>query len=160
MKNKTLSKQQVEEDKETQRADKNLVPTDYHGSENTTLEGLPLNRPEEPHIVSGSREVVSQDMEIGDIDLDRMEAACYDQDPAKIPLHQVSLLEKVIIQAKNMNTLGVMTESLKVTEGKGKNTKKDKRGRSSNVQRIKAIGEQLVASEQYPTLDAALSPFK
>ena len=69
-KNKTLSKQQGEEDKETQRADKNPVPTDYHGSENTTPEGLPLNRPEEPQIVSGSGEVVSEDMEIGDLDMD------------------------------------------------------------------------------------------
>ena len=85
MNNKTLSKQQGEEDKETQRADKNPVPTDYHGSENTTPEGLPLNRPEEPQIVLGSGEVVSEDMEIGDLDLDRMEASCYDQDPAKIP---------------------------------------------------------------------------
>ena len=117
-----------------------------------------MNRPEEPRIVSGSREVVSEDMEIGDLDLDRMEASCYDQDPAKIPPHQVSLLEKAIIQAKNVNTLGVVTESLKVTEGKGKNSKKDKRGRPSNVQRIKVIGEQLVASGQYPTIDATISP--
>ena len=48
-------------------------------------------------------------MEVGYLDLDRMEAACSDQDPAKIPLQQVSLLEKVIIQAKNANTLGVVT---------------------------------------------------
>ena len=105
-----------------------------------------MNQPEEPQIVSGSEEVVSEDMEIGDLDLDRMEAASYDQDPTKIPPQQVSLLEKVIIQAKNANTLGVVTKSLKVTEGKGKNIKKDKRGRPSNVQRIKVIGEQLVAS--------------
>ena len=72
-----------------------------------------MNRPEEPQIVSGSREVVFEDMEIGDLDLDRMEAACYDQDLAKIPPQQVSLLEKAIIQAKNTNTLGVVTEKLK-----------------------------------------------
>ena len=96
-------------------------------------------------------------MEVGDLDLDKMKAACSDQDPAKIPPQQVSLLEKVIIQAKNANTLGVVTESLKVTDGKGKNSKKDKRGRPSNIQRIKAIGEQLVASGKYPTIDATLS---
>ena len=72
-------------------------------------------------------------MEIGDLDLDRMEDSCYDQDPAKIPSQQVSLLEKVIIEAKNANTLGVMIESLKVTNMKGKNSKKDKRGKPSNV---------------------------
>ena len=42
------------------------------------------------------------------------------------PPQQVSLLEKVIIQAKNANTLGVVTESLKVTDGKWINQKKTK----------------------------------
>ena len=51
-----------------------------------------------------------------------------------------------------------MTESLKVTDGKWKNSKKDKRGIPSNIQRIKAIGEQMVASGKYPTIDAALPP--
>ena len=97
-------------------------------------------------------------MDVGDLGLDRMELYCSDQEPAKIPSQQVSLLEKAIIQAKNANTLGVVTESLKVTDGKGKHSKKDKQGRPSNIQRIKAIGEQLVASGQYPTIDAALSP--
>ena len=67
-------------------------------------------------------------------------------------------MEKAIIQAKTMNTLRVVTESLKVTEGKGKNTKKDKISRPSNVHRIKAIGEQLVDLGQYPTIDATLFP--
>ena len=62
----------------------------------------------------------------------------------------------MIIQAKNANTLGVVTESLKFTNGKGKHSKEDKQGRPSNIYRIKAIGEQLVASGQYPTIDAAL----
>ena len=97
-------------------------------------------------------------MEVGDLDLDRMEAACSDQELAKTPSQQVSLLEKAIIQAKNENTLEVVTETLQVTDGKGKHSKKDKRGRPSNIQRNKAIREQLVASGQYPTIDVALSP--
>ena len=96
-------------------------------------------------------------MEIGNLDLDRMEAACSNQDPSLIPPQQVSLLEKAIIQANNASSLGVVAESLKVIEGK-KNTKKDKRGRPSNVQRIRAIGEQLVASGKNPTINATLSP--
>ena len=122
------------------------------------MDGIPPNRPEDPQKDSGLGEVATEDMEIGDLDLDRLEAACSDKDPVKIPLQQVSLLEKAIIQAKNANNLGVVTKALKVTDGKGKNSKKDKRGRLRNVQRIKAIGEQLVASGQYPTIDAALSP--
>ena len=76
-----------------------------------------------------------------DLDLDIMEVACSDKDPMQIPLQQVSRLEKAVIQDKNMNTLGFMTEYLKVGDGKGKNTKKDKSGRLSNVHRIKEIGE-------------------
>ena len=90
-------------------------------------------------------EVVSKDIEIGDLDLDRMEAACFDKHPSQIPPQQVSLLEKSIIQAKNSSPLGLVLESLKTTDGK-KNLKKDKRGIPSNVQKIRAIGEQLVAS--------------
>ena len=102
-------------------------------------------------------ELVSEDMEIDDLELDALEAACSDKDPTQIPPQQVSLLEKAIIQAKNSNSLGVVVESLKVINGK-KNQKKEKRGRPSNVQRIKAIGEQLVASGKYPTIYASLSP--
>ena len=89
-------------------------------------------------------ELVSEDMEIRDLELDRLESSCSDKTPTQITLHQVSLLEKSIIQAKNSSSLGVVVESLKVTDGK-KNQKKEKRERPSNVQRIKAIGEQLVA---------------
>ena len=130
---------------------KNPVPTE-------TMDGIPPNWPKDPQKDSGSGEVATKDMEIGDLDLDRLEATCSDKDPTKIPLQQVSLLEKAIIQAKNANNLGVVTESLKVIEGKGKNSKKDKRGRPSNVQRIKVIGEQLVTSGQYPTIDPSFSP--
>ena len=96
-------------------------------------------------------------MQIGYLDLDGMEDACSEKNPTQIPPQQVSLLEKFIIQAKNSSSLGVVVESLKVIDGK-KNQKKEKRGRPRNVQRIKAIGEQLVASGQYPTIDVALSP--
>ena len=122
------------------------------------MEGYSPIQPEEPQADPGSRDGTSDDMEVGDLELDRMEVACSDQEPAKISPQQVSLLEKAIIQAKNANNLGFITEALKVTDGKGKNSKKDKRGILRNVQRIKAIGEQLVASGKYPTIDAALSP--
>ena len=92
-----------------------------------------LIQPEEPQADPGSWDGTSDDMEVGDLDLDRMEEACFDQEPAKIPPQQVYLLEKAIIQAKNANTLGVVTGSLKVTDGKVKHSKKDKRGRPSNI---------------------------
>ena len=103
-------------------------------------------------------ELVSKYMEIGDLDLDGLEAACSDKNPTYISPQQVSLLEKAIIQAKNSRSLGVVVESLKVIDGK-KIQKKEKWGRPSNVQTIKAIWEQLVDSGQYTTIDVALSPF-
>ena len=68
-------------------------------------------------------ELVSKDMEIGDLDLDGLEAACSDKTPTQIHPQQVSLLDKSIIQAKNSSSLGVVMESLKVMDGK-KNQKK------------------------------------
>ena len=56
-----------------------------------------------------------------------------------------------------MKSLGVLAESLKDQEGK-KKSKKETRGRYSNVQKIEMIGAQLVASGKYPTIDETLSP--
>ena len=63
-------------------------------------------------------ELVSEDMEIGDLDLDELEAACSNKTPTQISPQQVSLLEKAIIQAKKSSSLGVVVESLKVTNEK------------------------------------------
>ena len=73
------------------------------------LGGLFLIWPEESQAEPGSGDVILEYMEVGDLDLDRMEAACSDQEPTKIPPQQVSLLEKAIIQSKNANNLGVVT---------------------------------------------------
>ena len=96
-------------------------------------------------------------MEIGDMDLAGLETTCLVLVPEKIIPQQVTLLEKVIIKAKAMKSLGVSTESLKDPEGK-KKSKKETKGRHNNVQRIQMVGAQLVASGKYNTIDAALSP--
>ena len=141
----------------TQGIGKMIDPKDNLEVKKTNPNPLPRSRPKETQKDSGIEEVVSEDMEIGYLDLDWMEVACSKKYPALIPPQQVSLLEKDIIQAKKASSLGVVVETLKVTEGK-KNVKKDKRGRPRNVQRIRSIGEQLVALGKYPTIDAALSP--
>ena len=98
-----------------------------------------------------------EDIEIGDMDMEGLEATCSDKIPTQSTRQQVSFLEKVIFQAKKINSLGVVVESLKDTDGK-KKQRKEKQGRPRNVQRIKAIGEQLVALGQYPTINVSLSP--
>ena len=60
-------------------------------------DGCSLIQPEESQVELGFGVGVSEDIEVGDLDLDRMEAACSDQEPGKIPLQQVSLIEKAII---------------------------------------------------------------
>ena len=102
-------------------------------------------------------EPVMEDMEIGDMDLEGLKATCSHKIPTQSTPQQVSFLEKVIFQDKNMNSLGVVVESLKDTDGK-KKLKKEKWGRPRNVQRIKVIGEKLMASWKYPTIDVSLSP--
>ena len=82
---KNPSNHQGEEDKEILGYVKILAPTNSPSIKTASPDGCTLIRPEESQIEPGSREGISEDMEVGDLDLDRMEAACSDQDPAKIP---------------------------------------------------------------------------
>ena len=84
---KLSSKQEGEKSKDIQGDNKNPALTD-------SPDGSPLKRLEEPQKDLGSGEGATEDMEIGDLDLDRLESSCSDKDPAKIPPQQVSLLEK------------------------------------------------------------------
>ena len=59
-------------------------------------------------------------MEIGDLDLVGIEATCSVVVTNKIIPQQITLLEKTIIKAKEMKSLGVSVESLKDPEGKRK----------------------------------------
>ena len=96
-------------------------------------------------------------MDLGGLDLVGLESAYSDKALERIVPQQITLLEKAIIKAKAMKSLGVSTKSLKDPEGK-KKAKKETRCKHSNVQRIQMIGAQLVASGQYLTIDATLSP--
>ena len=122
---------------------------------------MKIQTQEEPQKIKESynktSEAKEEEMEIGDLDLVGMETSCSEKIPEKILPLQVKLLEKAIIKAKSMKFLGVSSESLKDSDGKNKG-KKENRRRHSNVQRIKVVGDQLVASRKYPTIDASLSP--
>ena len=67
-----------------------------------------------------------EEMEIGDLDLESLEAACCKKVPETIPPQQVTLLEKAIINAKTMKFMGIMSDSLKDPDGikKGKKEKR------------------------------------
>ena len=64
---------------------------------------------------------------------------------SKPGFYKVCLLRDVILKTTPLKYLGVMEESLKEGEG----------DRRSNSQRIKAIGENLVALGQYRTIKEA-----
>ena len=106
---------------------------------------------------SNTQRTRDEDMDLGGLDLVGIETTCSNKALERIFPQQITLLEKAIIKAKAMKSLGVSVESLKDPEGK-KEAKKETHGMHSNVQRIQMIGSQLVASGQYPTIDAALSP--
>ena len=72
-----------------------------------------------------------EDIEIGDMDLEGLEAAWHDKIPTQSTPQQVSFLEKVIFQAKNMDSLGVVVESLKDIDGKKKQKKKSREGQET-----------------------------
>ena len=73
-----MSKQEGEKSKDIQGDDKNPAPID-------SWDGTPLKHLEEPQKDLGSGEGATEDMEIGDLDLDRLEFACSNKDPASIP---------------------------------------------------------------------------
>ena len=66
---KLPSKQEGEKNNDIQEDDKNPTPTD-------SSDGTPLKRPEEPQKDLVLGEGATEDMEIGDLDLDRLEASC------------------------------------------------------------------------------------
>ena len=70
-----------------------------------------------------------KEMELGDLDLEGLEVACYENLREQIPPQQVSLLEKEFIKEKTMKFLGITFESLKDLDGvKRKVKRKNKEG--------------------------------
>ena len=68
-----------------------------------------------------------EEIEIGDLDLEGLEATCSEKVPRHIPPQQVSMLEKVIIKEKTMKFLGITSGYLKDLDGQKKGKKEKKR---------------------------------
>ena len=107
-------------------------------------------------VATTAAETEVEDMILGELDLDGLEAAFASNRPKDITPQQVNLLEKAIIITKTTNCLGVATGPPKETDGKRRG-KIDKKGRPTNIQRIQRIGQKLIDSGQYPTIVAALA---
>ena len=96
----------------------------------------------------GEQETDTEEMELGDLDLDSIEKAYDNLNEGYIPFQQISLLQEAIIKTKGSRGLGVAPEPMKGGEGK-------KRGRQPNTQRIMDARGKLIATGKYPTITEA-----
>ena len=101
----------------------------------------------------------TKEMDIGDLNLDKIEKAF--QDPIKgiIPTQQVVLPKEAIINTRKKDKSLVFcldNPRAKIYETI-KKTGNEKRGRRSNQRCIKDIGEKLVASGHFSTIKATFS---
>ena len=101
----------------------------------------------------------TEEMDLGDLNLEKLEKDI--QDPIKgiIPAQQVVLLKEAIINTRKKDkSLVVCSDNprAKIHETI-KKTGNEKRGRISNQRRIKDIGEKLVASGHFSTIKETFS---
>ena len=98
----------------------------------------------------------AEDMDLGKLDLDALEAECRKDGSGYIPREQIELLQQAILLSKEHKDLGLRSEGPKGS--KRKTPKEDQKwGRKSNKQRIVEIGVMLIKSGQYPTIKATFS---
>ena len=96
------------------------------------------------------------EMELGELDLDAIEAECGKKGKDYVPRRQIELLHEAIFKAGAHPNLGIDPNPL--TGHKRKPPEEEQsRGRKSNKQRIAKIRVKLIESGQYPTIRAAFS---
>ena len=101
-------------------------------------------------------EADDEEMELGELDLDAIEAECGKKGKGYVSRWQIELLQEAIIKAGAHPNLGVDLDPL--TGHKQKPPEEEqRRGRMLNKQRIAEIGVKLIESGQYPTIRAAFS---
>ena len=142
------------------QADIALAPKDSHGSSDVgAVKGQPpgLNdSPKDPEDDEAPMEEdEAGDIELGELDLDGIEAACADKGAGYVPFRQVQLLQEAILKLKSPPKLGVGEVTRKEIRKKFKETG-PKRGWKTDQQRIKEAGVRMVESGMYPTIKEAL----
>ena len=98
----------------------------------------------------------AEDMDLGELDLDALEAKCRKDGSGYVPREQIELLQQAILCSKAHKDLGLRMKGPKGSKNKNQDEDK-KRGRKSNKQRIAEIGVMLIESGQYPTIKDAFS---
>ena len=93
----------------------------------------------------GEQENSTEEMEIGELDLDGIEKACDNLTEEYIPFEKIALLQEAIIKAKGSRGLGIAPKPMKGGENK-------RRGTRLNAQRIREANGKLMAMGKYPTI--------
>ena len=95
-------------------------------------------------------------MELGELDLDAIEAECGKKGKGYVPRRQIELLQEAIIKDGAHPNLGIDPDPQ--TEHKQKPPEEEQcRGRKSNKQHIVEIGVKLIESSQYPMIRVTFS---
>ena len=95
-------------------------------------------------------------MDLGELDLDALEAEYRKDGSGYVRREQIELLHKQFCGLKVHKDLGLRSEGTKAS--KRKTLEEDQKwGRKSNKQRIAKIGVMLIESGQYPTIKATFA---
>ena len=106
--------------------------------------------------MEGMEEDVVEEIELGELGLDAIEAEFRKKGKGYVSRRQIELLQEAIIKAGAHPNLGVDLDPL--TGHKQKPLEEEqRRGRKSNKQRIVEIGVKLIKSGQYLTIRAVFS---
>ena len=97
-----------------------------------------------------------EEMELGELDLDAIEAECGKKGKGYVPKRQIELLQEAIIKDGAHPNLGIVPDPQKGNKRKSPK-EEQRRGRKTNKQRIAEVGVKLIESGQYPTITMAFS---
>ena len=101
-------------------------------------------------------EAKDEEIELGELDLDAIEAECGKKGKGYVPKRQIELLQEAIIKAGAHPNLRI--DPNPQTGHKRKPPEEEQcRGRKLNKQCIAEIGVKIIESDQYPTIRAAFS---
>ena len=97
-----------------------------------------------------------EEMVLGELDLDAIEAECGNNGKGYVPRWQIELLQEATIKAGAQMNLGIESDPQKGNKRKSLE-EEERSGRKTNKQRIAEVGVKLIELGQYPTIKAAFS---
>ena len=97
-----------------------------------------------------------EEMVLGELNLDVIEAECGNNGKGYVPRRQIELFQDAIIKAGAQLNLGIDPDPQKGNKRKSPEEEQH-RGRKTNKQCIAEVGVKLIESVHYPMIEAAFS---